>query len=84
MGQPSFDRFLANQVGWAEARIALLDSSERYEDSFALTEEFREWILGVDDHPDQLEQLLAPLPPLRRRPDRSLAEPRQPEGFLES
>jgi len=84
MGQPSFDRFLTAQVVWAQARITLLDASERYEDSFALTEESREWILCVDDHPDRLEALLAPLPPLRSQPDRSLAEPPQPEGFVES
>ena len=84
MGQPSFHRFLAAQVGWVEARIALLDASECYEDSFALTEEFREWIICIDDHPDRLEPLLAPLPPLPRRPDRSLADPRHPEGFVES
>ncbi|MCP9773133.1 hypothetical protein KBY66_10920 [Synechococcus sp. Tobar12-5m-g] len=84
MGQASLHRVLAAQVSWASARIAALDGHERYEDSFALTEEFREWILCVDDHPGRLEALLAPLPPLRRRAEWPPGEPRQPEGFIES
>lgn len=47
-------------VTWAMARIAELDRQERYEDSFALTEEFRDWILGLDHHPDRLEPLQVP------------------------
>jgi hypothetical protein len=84
MGHASFHPFLAARVDWASARIACLDGGERYEDSFALTEEFREWILCVDDHPERLDVLMAPLPPLRRRPEWPQIEPRQPEGFLES
>jgi hypothetical protein len=42
-------------VSWAMARIAVLDRQERYEDSFALTEEFGDWILGLDHQPDRLD-----------------------------
>ena len=40
---------------WATTRIAVLDSTERYEDSYALTQEFREWITCLGEHPELLE-----------------------------
>ena len=40
---------------WASSRIAVLDSSENYEDSYAITQEFREWITSSSQHPEQLE-----------------------------
>ncbi len=33
---------------WASSRMALLDSIERYEDSYAITQEFREWITCIE------------------------------------
>ena len=33
---------------WASTRIALLDSIENYEDSYAITQEFREWIVCIE------------------------------------
>jgi hypothetical protein len=60
MTKASPHRRLTALVSWAMARIAELDRLERYEDSFALTEEFREWILGLDHQPERLETLLAP------------------------
>ena len=32
---------------WASNRITVMDSLEKYEDSFAIAEEFREWILNM-------------------------------------
>ena len=32
---------------WASSRIAVLDKVERYEDSYAISEEFREWIVPM-------------------------------------
>ena len=40
---------------WASTRIAFLDSLERYEDSYAITQEFREWITCEGEHSEQLE-----------------------------
>ncbi|MCT0218251.1 hypothetical protein KQ304_04425 [Synechococcus sp. CS-1329] len=60
MTQASPHRQLTALVTWAMARIAELDSLERYEESFALTEEFRDWILGLDHQPERLDTLLAP------------------------
>ena len=37
---------------WARTRIAVLDSTERYEDSYALTQEFREWITCIGESPE--------------------------------
>ena len=32
---------------WASNRITVMDSLEKYEDSYAIAEEFREWILNI-------------------------------------
>tara|TARA_Y100000589_G_scaffold109092_1_gene103701 strand:- start:175 stop:405 length:231 start_codon:yes stop_codon:yes gene_type:complete len=32
---------------WASNRITVMDSLEKYEDSFAIAEEFREWIVNM-------------------------------------
>ena len=54
---------------WATNRISLMDTLEKYDDSYAIAEEFREWILhiGKDDEnlknsvlnfPNELKELL--------------------------
>ena len=54
---------------WASNRISVMDTLERYEDSYAIAEEFREWILHLGDNnekfknsvlnfPNELEELL--------------------------
>ena len=54
---------------WATNRISVMDSLEKYEDSFAIAEEFREWILHIGEnnenlknsvlnYPNELKQLL--------------------------
>ena len=48
------ERRLTVAVSWAMARHATLDALEHYEESFALNEEFREWLLCLDEHPDLL------------------------------
>ena len=47
---------------WATTRISLLDGQERYEDSDAITEEFREWITCLEEHPEQLEDSVLKFP----------------------
>ena len=32
---------------WATNRISVMDTMEKYEDSYAIAEEFREWILNI-------------------------------------
>ena len=51
----ALERRLSVATCWATTRIAVLDSAERYEDSYALTQEFREWILCIGEHPELLE-----------------------------
>ena len=43
---------------WASSRISLLDSIERYEDSYAITQEFREWIICLESKSTHLEDSL--------------------------
>ena len=47
---------------WASNRISALDTNEKYEDSYAITQEFREWIICLNQHPDQLENSLLKFP----------------------
>ena len=47
---------------WASTRVALLDSIERYEDSYAITQEFREWITCAGEHPEHLEESVLRVP----------------------
>ncbi len=47
---------------WASTRISVLDAYERYDDSFAITEEFREWITCSSEYPEQLEASVIEVP----------------------
>ena len=47
---------------WASSRISLLDSIERYEDSYAITQEFREWIICLESKSRHLEDSLLKVP----------------------
>ena len=51
----ALERRVSVATCWASTRIAVLDSAERYEDSYALTQEFREWITCLGEHPELLE-----------------------------
>ncbi|MFM8524453.1 MAG: hypothetical protein ACKOCM_02350 [Cyanobacteriota bacterium] len=57
-------RRLTVATSWAVARISALDALQSYEESYGLTEEFREWILCFDQHPELLEDsvLMSPSP----------------------
>ena len=54
---------------WATNRISVMDTLEKYDDSFAIAEEFREWILNIGEenenlrnsvlnYPNELKELL--------------------------
>ena len=58
----SIQRRLSVAMNWSVARITNLDARERYEDSFALTQEFREWILCLDDQPELLAESVLIVP----------------------
>ena len=58
----SIQRRLTVAINWSATRIASHDDRERYEDSYALTEEFREWILCVDQHPELMAEHVLMVP----------------------
>jgi hypothetical protein len=58
----SVERRLTVAVSWALARAATLDTLEHFEESFALNEEFREWLLCLEEHPDLLEATVLMVP----------------------
>ncbi|MFM7267842.1 MAG: hypothetical protein ACKOZT_04545 [Cyanobium sp.] len=65
-------RRLTVAVCWALSRRATLDGQERFEESFALNEEFREWLLCLEDNPDLLEDSVLMVPQhhqIERRPE---------------
>lgn len=64
----SVHRRLTVAVSWAMARAATLDCLERFEESYALNEEFREWLLCLDEHPEMLDSTVLMVPAnLQRR-----------------
>jgi hypothetical protein len=88
----SIQRRLSVAMNWSVARIANLDARERYEDSYALTQEFREWILCLDDQPELLAEAVLMVP--RALPGGSLSDraagdgpcdwsSREPDGRIE-
>ena len=47
---------------WASNRISVMDTLEQYEESFAIAEEFREWILNIGQERQDLSKYLMNLP----------------------
>ena len=39
---------------WATNRISVMDTLEKYDDSYAIAEEFREWILNIGEGNENL------------------------------
>ena len=72
------NRRLTVAVSWALARRATLDCQEHFEESCAVTEEFREWLECLEEHPEHLAANVLMVPTNR-------AELSQPEmdGLLE-
>jgi hypothetical protein len=58
----SVHRRLTVAVCWALARRSALDTLELYEESFALNEEFREWLVALEEHPDVLKSTMLMVP----------------------
>ena len=47
---------------WATNRISVMDTLERYEDSYAIAEEFREWIMHIGENNENLKDSLLTFP----------------------
>lgn len=69
--EASVHRRVTVAVCWALARRAALDGLERFEDSYALTEEFRDWLVALETHPEliQANVLMVPSHLLSERPE---------------
>ena len=54
----SMDNFIRKRIDittcWATNRISVMDTLEKYEDSYAIAEEFREWILHIGEKDENL------------------------------
>ncbi len=60
--EPSLKRRISIASYWSANRIALLDSIERYEDSYAVTQEFREWITCNNLENDHIKDSILKFP----------------------
>ena len=47
---------------WATNRISVMDTLEKYDDSFAIAEEFREWILHIGEDNENLKDSVLNFP----------------------
>ena len=47
---------------WATNRISVMDTLEKYEDSYAIAEEFREWILHIGEDDENLKDSVLNFP----------------------
>ena len=47
---------------WATNRISLMDTLEKYDDSYAIAEEFREWILHIGEDDENLKNSVLNFP----------------------
>ena len=60
------DNFIRKRIDiatcWATNRISAMDTLERYEDSYAIAEEFREWILHIGEKNENLKDSVLNFP----------------------
>ncbi len=60
---------------WASNRITVMDSLEKYEDSYAIAEEFREWIVNIGQDNSNFSNCVLNFPKnLNKLLDRKLKE----------
>ena len=62
----SFNKRISIASCWAASRIALLDSVERYEDSYAISQEFCEWITCINTYPEGLKASTLQVPSFQK------------------
>ena len=54
----AMERRINVATNWASTLIAYLDKAERYEDSYAITQEFREWITCIGENVSLLDDTI--------------------------
>ena len=47
---------------WASNRISVMDNLEKYEESYAIAEEFREWIVNIGQNKENLKKYVMTFP----------------------
>tara|TARA_Y100001970_G_scaffold211126_1_gene257676 strand:+ start:825 stop:1049 length:225 start_codon:yes stop_codon:yes gene_type:complete len=47
---------------WASNRISVMDTLEKYEESYAIAEEFREWIVNIGQDKEKLSNYVMNFP----------------------
>ena len=63
----AMERRINVATNWASTRIAYLDKAERYEDSYAITQEFREWITCIGENVSLLDDTILITPPSSKK-----------------
>ena len=62
----SMEKFIRKRIDiatcWATNRISVMDTLEKYEDSYAIAEEFREWILHIGEKNENLRNSVLNFP----------------------
>ena len=58
----SLKRRITVASAWASNRISVLDNNQKYEESYAITEEFREWITCLNQDSRQFEESVLKFP----------------------
>ena len=60
------DNFLRRRIDvatlWASNRISVMDTLEKYEESYAIAEEFREWIVNIGQDNENLTNYVMNFP----------------------
>ena len=63
----AMERRINVATNWASTRIAYLDKAERYEDSYAITQEFREWITCIGENVSLLDDTILITPNISKK-----------------
>ena len=49
-------------IAWAIHRVTYLDKSQRYEDSYAVSQEFCAWTTSANDYPERIKAATLQVP----------------------
>ena len=53
-------------IAWSAQRVSYLDSLERYEDGYAVSQEFCEWTTCLNVYPEKLKEATLNVPDLNK------------------
>ena len=53
-------------INWANQRVTYLDSLQRYEDSYAVSQEFCEWTTSFNVYPEGLKAATLKVPTFKK------------------